>query len=133
MKSLIPLLILSCCWGCISTMERVQVVNHSPDRVPDKTEAVILNLDSVHRAVGNSPGIRIMMDAGVIGTIVLDIQVTGMSELAGYEVVQSPHPIATKAATDAIPFMRFGLTPGKDFHPDSLYSVMYRFKYTSLN
>lgn len=123
------ILYISC---SISSVSKYSKLESSCD-ASDSTTVFLHNRDSINRAIGGSPKFEIMIDAGVGGTVFLNIHVSGDSTYLGHDVLRSPHPISTEAVTDFIPYMRFGIKKGENFSPHNRYLLPYKFKYTTRN
>lgn len=103
----------------------------NPTENGDSTRVIISNRDSINLAIAKSKGLEIMRDAGVPGTVLIEIFVNSQGQYTRDQVMESPHPIATQAILDFVPFMRFEIERGQDYQQDSEYSVEFRFKYTT--
>lgn len=97
----------------------------------DSTRVIISNRDSINLAIARSKGLKIMRDAGVPGTVLIKIFVNSQAQYLRNEVIESPHPIATRTILDFVPFMRFEIEQGKDYQQDSEYSIEFRYVYTT--
>lgn len=124
--------------GCLIFTSPLQSCKHLPTQPgsnsienSDSTRVIILNRDSINLAIARSKGLEIMRDAGVPGTVFIKIFVDSQGHYIGNQVMESPHPIATKVILDFVPFMRFKIEQGQDYQQDSEYSVEFRFKYTT--
>lgn len=97
----------------------------------DSTRVIISNRDSINLAIARSNGLEIMRDAGVPGTVIIEIFVNSQGQYIRSQVMKSPHPIATQAILDFVPLMRFEIDQGQDYQQDSEFCVEFRFKYTT--
>lgn len=119
--------------GC-SSLKKEQSVESQSTKVrqdSDSSWVVLINEDSIKTALADSKKLGIMIEAGVGGTISLNIYVDSDAQYLRYEVVKSPHPLSTEAVVDLIPFMRFKINKGEDFTEEGTYRKNLRFKYTT--
>jgi hypothetical protein len=124
------LVFLNAGWGCQSTIRvgTKSVENASEDSL---ATLVLVNKDSVIMAIAKSPKSEFVREARIGGTVIINILVNENANYIEHEVVKSPHPAATRAVEEYIPFMRFAFaekTPNSS--PMNIYE--FRFKYTSL-
>ncbi len=124
---------LSCKTNSPSKIKEEHVVekNALPNAEANDSLAIwIANRDSINWLISQSSALKALRDAGLPGSVSIEIEVSRDKGYNSHTIIHSVHPLATAAVEKFIPYMRYEFNPSKEDSTD-LFLVKYRYNYTT--